>query len=116
MKCSDFEKDIYLYKELTPQERAQFDAHVSKCDHCLQRFNAVRSLHKAFEMTLSEAPQPRHHAALTRQIMDAVEGMQQRKRFPLKDILRSIIVAPVRYQMACLSMVLVVFGLLANAV
>lgn len=109
MKCSEIEKDIYLYDELASRERERVDAHVNTCAHCMQVLNAFRDARKVVALHQSETFWLSNHAAMTHRIMDAVQATQRSKHQQLKEVFRSVIAAPFRHHMAVLSIVLVVF-------
>ncbi|HEU5148156.1 MAG TPA: hypothetical protein VFT90_15635 [Chryseosolibacter sp.] len=109
MKCSEIEKDIYLYDELASPERNRIDAHVSTCAHCMQVLKALRDARKAVALHQSETPLLPNHAAMTHRIMDGIQATQRSKHPQLKEVFRRMIAAPVRHHMALLSIVLVLF-------
>lgn len=111
MKCSEFEKQIYLYDELTSHQREEIDAHVSTCSHCMQTLNGVRRMRRVVALHPSETPSLRNHAEMTRRIMDAVGQMQQEKRSLFERMAEYLRQAQmqeqVRYYMAVLSVLLI---------
>lgn len=110
MKCSQFEKQIYLHDEPTSRQRQEIDAHVSTCGHCMQTLNAVRQMRKLVALHQSETPSSRNHTAMTQRIMDAVGDMQEENRSLFERMTRYLpqaqIPGQVRYHMAVLSFVL----------
>lgn len=109
MKCPEFEKRICLYDELTPRERNETDEHLKNCIQCTQLMERMDLMRKVVSVHRSDSPTLPNHAAMTRRIMSSVEQMQHKKRATVTQMLRTLMLAPLRYQMAIFSILLVVF-------
>jgi len=108
MNCSEAERRIYLYRELTDLEREEMQRHLKTCASC------SRIMERAMEMQRMMPSQ--HHdppmmdeSAMTRRIMNAVEELQKKKTssvFP--HFFADLSINPLRYAMVAVSLFLVV--------
>ena len=106
MKCSEAERRIYLYDELSVSEKNQTDVHLencSSCQHLLERVNTMRKV-----VTAQDVPPMSNHAQMTRRIMDAVLETG-RRRIDDQAERASPFFLRLRYVMAALSISLIVF-------
>lgn len=72
MKCEEAEELIWLYDELSPDEKKRIDDHVLNCVSCTQARTRYLQLKAATEVLRSDMPTPAHAARLTHNIMAAV--------------------------------------------
>jgi anti-sigma factor RsiW len=76
MKCKDFERNIYLYTELTEAERTQTDSHIRECVACKELFQCVSAVHALVTHASQVKPELVNHGRLTSNIMQAVARQQ----------------------------------------
>ncbi|MEY4931519.1 MAG: hypothetical protein RI909_2243 [Bacteroidota bacterium] len=108
MKCQDFEKRIYLYRELTDDEKKLTDIHISGCESCqalLRRVSQQQNLIKTIATKKILAKQPQR---LTEQIMNSIEQSEKRAN-PLRGVTAFLDSLFVRYAFAVLSFLLISF-------
>jgi hypothetical protein len=113
MKCEELEKTIslYLYEELTAEERAAFEGHVAGCEGCRAKFEESRRLHRV----LSECPQPEPTPELLVRCRQALDDALDREQLGWRGLLRGWMwnfgAAPAPRLAAVLTLVLLGFGL-----
>lgn len=73
MKCKDFEREIYLYSELSETERRPVDAHIQECVACKELFQFVASANALVTEVSLVTPQVVNHGQLTSNIMQALQ-------------------------------------------
>lgn len=113
MNCAHVERNMYLYDELTPEERVETDRHMAKCAKCqatIERINQERAMLMRIRGLAAPVPD---HTKITRRVMIRVMETQRRKHSVLQSIyLRlsaylGLSAAPVRYAMAAVSLLLI---------
>jgi len=72
MNCKEFEIDIYLYTELSENERTRIDAHVQSCPSCSALFQEVKQTQRLIHGMAEEKTVPLHTARLTGRIMSKI--------------------------------------------
>ncbi len=113
MKCLEFEAilPLFLYAELSAEERAACEAHLEVCANCRAALEKTEQLHRA----LAERPRPKPSAALlaeSRQALDeALEREQHGWRALLHQGLPVLRLQPASGFALGLTMVLCGFGL-----
>jgi len=113
MNCDDLEKAIplYLYEELTSEERVAFEGHVAGCEGCRARLDKSRRLHRV----LSECPQPEPTPELLVRCRQALDDALDREQLGWRGLLRgwrwNFGAAPAPRLAAVLTLVLLGFGL-----
>lgn len=70
MNCPDYEKDIYLFDELSSEEQQQLHTHLRSCTACQKLFEEIRSTKNLFQLAKEQTPQLQHAAAFTNRVMD----------------------------------------------
>ncbi len=110
MKCSAYEQSIYLWEEISPEEKAELNRHMEICPACTALFQQVQLMQAQLtEVSKNKTPAP-HAAQLTSRIMQAVHEQQR----SLRPTLLTSLFTPfqlIRYAFATLSLVLLVsFG------
>lgn len=107
MKCSAYEQSIYLWEEISPEEKAELNRHMEICPACTALFQQVQLMQAQLtEVSLNKTIAP-HAAQLTSRIMQAVHEQQHAN---LATRLFSSFQL-IRYAFATLSLVLLVsFG------
>lgn len=106
MRCSEAERRIYLYNELSVSEKNETDVHLESCSSCQQLQERVNTMRKV--VAARDVPTMSSHAQMTRRIMDAVLEMD-RRRIDEQAERASPFFLRLRYAMASLSIFLVVF-------
>lgn len=110
MKCSTYEQSIYLWEEISPEEKAALTRHMEACPACTELFQQVQLMRgQVTEVSLNKIPAP-HAANLTSRIMQAVHEQQRNSSVNLTTRLFSPFQL-IRYSLAALSLALLVsFG------
>jgi len=72
MNCKDIEQDLYLYAELSAQERARVDEHLKTCTSCAGLRAAIELSEKQIHALATMPIEAQHAARLTRKIMDGI--------------------------------------------
>lgn len=104
MKCKDFERDIYLYAELSEAERMRVNTHIQQCASCKELFELVSSTQSLIARNSVTKPELVNHARLTSNIMQAVIKQQKQPASWINSVF-------VKYAMAAVSLALVIsFG------
>lgn len=75
MKCKDWEQRVwlYLYDDLTPEERAGCEAHLAACEGCRTRLEETRRLHALLKECPSPEPTPELLVASRRGLEEALD-------------------------------------------
>jgi hypothetical protein len=113
MDCDDLEKavSLYLYDELTGEERAALEGHLAACAGCRVKLEETRRLHRE----LSECPRPEPTPALLVRCRQALEEALDREQLGWRGLLRGWVwqfgTAPAPRLAAVLTLVLFGFGL-----
>ncbi|HRJ29130.1 MAG TPA: hypothetical protein PLV21_10040 [Cyclobacteriaceae bacterium] len=111
MKCSEYEQSIYLWEEISPEEKAALTRHMEACSTCAELFQQIQLMkQRVIEASANKTTAP-HAAQLTSRIMQAVH--KQQSNSPAN--LTAQIFSPfqlIRYAFATLSFILVIsFGM-----
>lgn len=114
MKCSEFEKRIYLYSELTASERKITDDHISQCQSCNVLAAQVLKQSQWIRKTSAIQVEAKHPQRITQRIMNSIEGNEERVR-PLGVIISFLDNLFVRYAFSSISIFLVVFFFLEQS-
>lgn len=77
MKCKDFEREIYLYHELTAAEQEVVKNHLAACAKCRETFAMVQGTEALVSNAAHVKSQPRNAGRLTSDIMQAVAGLEE---------------------------------------
>lgn len=104
MNCSEAEKRIYIYTELSALERSETDAHIKTCASCKETLDRVifgRALARSFS-----PPALDNAGAMTRRILDAVNPQRGPKTLAFPRIALPGFAISLRYAMATLSLCL----------
>lgn len=107
MKCKDFERDIYLYPELSEAERIRVDSHIQECAACRELFQVVLSTQTLIAKASVIKPELTNHGRLTSNIMQAIQSKPQNESGFVTLLQQSF----VKYSFVAASLVLVIaFG------
>lgn len=83
MSCESHKKLIYLWDEISTEEKTMVQNHLDACPHCAMLFIEVQSMKEKFvQVTVFRATAP-NAAQLTSRIMQAVHTQQKAKRIGL---------------------------------
>lgn len=72
MKCSDWEKQIWVLPELSEDDRQQVLAHAEKCENCASQLVHAKKL--AAFTAATQLAEPANAGRLTSQIMQSIVG------------------------------------------
>jgi|GEM_PF-1485803 len=72
MNCRDFEKNIYVYPELTEKEKAGIDNHIKSCDQCAKLFRDLQQAQFIVKQIAEYEISPPNDARLTSAIMSRI--------------------------------------------
>jgi len=113
MNCSDIEKTspLYLYAELSAEEQAGFEAHLTACENCRARHAEAARLHRL----LVECPKPEPAPDLLVRCRQSLDGALDHEQLGWRSLLRgwlwSFGAAPATRAVAALTMIAIGFGL-----
>lgn len=107
MKCSEIEKNIYLYNELSAHERAETDEHVRTCAACKGIMEQAIILQNVMKSHQAHTALMTNHAQMTRRIMDALDMVAESRNAPRHWFPFAFSMNALRYAMATLSLILV---------
>jgi len=108
MKCSEAERRIYLYTELTSIERDETVQHLLTCAACrkiMDRATNTRLILRDVSQAHAEIP---NKDIMVARVMQRVQEIQQKKRAPFGTFFSNPIQNPVRYGMAAISVFLLI--------
>jgi hypothetical protein len=109
MKCQEFQKQIYRYRELTSTERDSLHLHHDQCETCRTLMNQFHHTNGLINKAKLYTPQAANSAVLTERIMNAIEANQKRS---IIDQLKSHIESQfIRYAISLVSLCLISFFL-----
>lgn len=108
MSCSEFEKSIYLYRELSATERKIADEHIARCKSCSEMASQVLLQQEMIKKARSIRPVPGDSDWLTHSIVNAVERKEKSPRqfYGITSLLDHLYV---RYAFSTLSLLLITF-------
>ena len=113
MKCQEFEHQsaLYLYDELAPDARADFEAHVAACDTCRRELEKLRSFEHALKACPKPEPSPEFMAHCRMELDDALDREQLGWRAMLRAWFWSVGPLPASRAAAVAALVILGFGL-----
>jgi len=107
MKCKETEQAIYLYQELSVDERSKVDAHVDTCEECALLLREWKQSVGLIQHAKQVQVVPNNAAHLNHRIMNAIHSTPSNSVFDL--VLVKLRTQFVSYGMATMSLILVVF-------
>ncbi len=110
MKCSEFEKLIYLYRELDDVEKQSLEAHLVTCSSCSAIFDQARKDQVKMSSIVKEVPDKFKNVNpfLTSKIMSGIEQEEERSRVSIiEQFLPVFRFQWLRYAFALMSLVLI---------
>jgi hypothetical protein len=113
VNCDDLEKAIslYLYDELTAEERGALEAHLAACEGCRVKLEEARRLHRALSECAGPAPKPELLARCRQALDEALDREQLGWRGLLRAWRWQLGAAPAPRLAAVVALVLFGFGL-----
>ncbi len=78
MSCPKYEKDIWLFEELSLEEQQQLHTHLRTCTACQKLFEEIRSTDTLIKRAKEQTPQLQHAAAFTNRVMDRLPAELER--------------------------------------
>jgi hypothetical protein len=105
MKCKDFEMNIYLYTELSEEEKDKLQEHLASCISCHQLFLAAQHSQALIQKVAEDRVVIRNAAVLTRKILDKTASKKvPHRRNVLVELFQSNFI---KYSFSVLSLMLV---------
>ncbi|NOS91295.1 MAG: hypothetical protein HOP30_05200 [Cyclobacteriaceae bacterium] len=77
MNCPDYEKDIWLYDELSVGEQQKLHAHLHSCEDCQKLFDEIQATKDVIQRAKEMKPQLQHAAAFTNRVMDRLPAERE---------------------------------------
>ena len=106
MTCDRIKEHIYLYEELSNDDRAKVNDHVANCAQCAMVFTKFEEQQSLISKASSWQEPLDQPEKMTEHIMNAIGGRES--KLPSIDmLLGQINLTPVRYALACLSLILI---------
>jgi hypothetical protein len=104
MSCEDFEMNIYIYSELSIEEKKLLDIHLQSCANCAALFREVQQANYLISQVAEEKIVPPNAARLTSGIMSKIASRGESQRFSFVDLL----IGRARLAMTVLSLVMLI--------
>lgn len=108
MNCSEFEKRIYLYRELTAKEKEITDKHIAQCESCSALAAQVFQHQELLREINAVKPTIKEPDRLTQRIMNAVK-VKDRSTNHIDAVVSFLNSLFVRYAFSTLSVLLIAF-------
>lgn len=102
MSCKDFEQSIYVYSELSTDEKKMIDAHLQTCSSCTSMFEELKQSQLLIEGLINENIVPKNAARLTSSIMSKIST----DKVDRSSIFTGLLLGHVRIALSGLSIVL----------
>jgi hypothetical protein len=80
MNCPEYEKDIWLYDELTVEQQQQLNLHLPSCADCQKLFEEIRSTQAFIQRAKEQTPTLQHAGAFTGRVMDQLRQEKKSAR------------------------------------
>jgi len=107
MNCSDFEKRIYLYRELTAKEKEYTDQHIAQCEWCSELATRVFQAQELITKISTQRVDAQDPRQLIRKIMNSIDRTERRVS-PLDGITSFLDNLFVRYVFSVASLLLII--------
>lgn len=78
MRCREFEKRIYLYEELTTEERKVVDHHINQCAACRELIEQISNSRAIIKKVKLHQPEAQNSNRLTQRIMNAIDQEKEK--------------------------------------
>ncbi len=109
MKCDHIKPKIYLYDELSIDERALCDKHIAECTSCAAMFKETMQQRVFLREAASWKEQPDNAALLTQKIMAVVNQTAVHKKTGFEAFVSRFKLIQLRFTLGMISLFLVVF-------
>lgn len=77
MNCPDYEKDIWLFDELSLEEQQQLHVHLQTCVTCQKLFEEIQTSREIIQRAKELKPQLEHAASFTNRVMDRLPAERE---------------------------------------
>lgn len=114
MKCSEYEKLIYLYWELSDDEKLELDTHISSCASCSASFAQIQRDRSMVDKLMKRIPDEfkNENPFLTSKVITAIQRESEKAKISIiEQFLPVFSFRPLRYALAVASLAIVVFFL-----
>lgn len=111
MKCSDFEKMIYLFSELDDREKQKLEGHLTTCASCTALFAQLRQDQVTVSEVLKQVPDKfkNENPFLTSRIMSSIEKEKAKSTVSIiEQFIPAFGFRPLKYALAAVSFALLV--------
>ena len=80
MRCKDFKNKLELYidNELSRQQKAELERHLSKCPGCTKELEVLTSINTIGKMEIFSEPEPEYWNELSQNIMHQISGNEEK--------------------------------------
>ena len=80
MRCKDFKNKLELYidNELSRQQKAELERHLSKCPGCTKELEVLKSINTIGKMEIFSEPEPEYWNELSQNIMHQISGNEEK--------------------------------------
>ena len=109
MSCREFEMQIVLFTELTGEEKAKVNAHVSTCKSCSALFESTTHTNNLVLKASKVEMELEDPFRLTNSIMDRIKTEESKRWSLLNVFFPKFEFTYVKYTMAAFSLLLIVF-------
>ena len=111
MKCSEYEKLIYLFHELNDSERRTLNEHLSECNACTKLFARIQREQEGAKALFKTVPEKfeNENPFLTAKIMATIQNEHARTESMIERFLPFMRFRVLRYSMAMISVLLLAF-------
>lgn len=89
MNCPDYEKDIWLFDELSSEEQQQLHTHLHSCAACQKLFKEIQSTKGFIQRAKELKPQLQPAAAFTNRVMDRLPAERESMRIIWQRVLEN---------------------------
>jgi hypothetical protein len=113
MNCHEFEENLalYLYEELSPEQRAECEAHVAGCATCRAALEEVRRLHAVLGQRPAVQPSPELIVACRQALEEALDREQLGWQGLLREWFTALHLAPASGMALAVAVLVLGFGL-----
>ena len=109
MSCTEIEKQIILFSELSIEDQDLVNIHVQECATCAKFYESQVRVNNLILQGASIQPEPRDPFSLTHNIMTAIKVQEQRRTKIFDLTSQSVQFGFARYAMAAVSVGLIIF-------
>ena len=106
MNCDEFQKQVYLYHDMTSTERSLLSEHIAQCNTCSKLLDHVLTAKALISKAREFRPEVKNPERMTAHIMNVIEAQQKSY---LDEILLYLDSYFVRYAISLVSLFLIGF-------